>query len=97
LPFVATLLRATLRTTGFYFPGTPKDYRWAERKVEGEDGHAPEPAASGAEEFSGKQPSLAVWSEATEKEMTHRFPCQDAFASNRWISFLAARYCSYSD
>ena len=24
----------------------------------------------------------------TNKEMTHRFPCQDAFASNRWISFL---------
>jgi hypothetical protein len=22
------------------------------------------------------------------KEMTHRFPCQDACASNRWISFL---------
>jgi hypothetical protein len=23
-----------------------------------------------------------------QKEMTHRFPCQDACASNRWISFL---------
>src|ERR1700743_819969 len=27
--------------------------------------------------------------------MMHRFPCQDAYASNRWINFLAARYCSY--
>jgi hypothetical protein len=23
-----------------------------------------------------------------QKEMTHRFPCQDACASNRWISFF---------
>jgi hypothetical protein len=51
LPSVAMLLRAALRTAGFYFIGNPKNYRRAERKIEGEAGHAPEPAASGAEEW----------------------------------------------
>src|SRR5579864_8496274 len=26
-----------------------------------------------------------------QKQMTHRFPCQDAYASNRWISFFSCR------
>jgi hypothetical protein len=26
-----------------------------------------------------------------KKEMTHRFPCQDACASNRWISFFSCQ------
>ena len=30
-----------------------------------------------------------------QKEMTHRFPAKTLSRQNRWISFFAARYCSY--
>ena len=48
-----------------------------------------EPAVAGAE-YSLLRTGLANGVERSDKskEMTHRFPCQDACASNRWISFL---------
>src|ERR1700739_1366907 len=66
LPSVARQLRPALRTAGFYFLGNLRDYRCAERKVEGEAVPAPSRCIRRTKNSAISQPSLAVWNAATE-------------------------------
>src|SRR6476659_1308752 len=69
-------------------PLTTKDTK----EHKGEEGRGrprTEPAATRAEEFCGQTIiSNEVERSDKNKEMTHRFPCQDAFSSNRWVNLL---------
>src|SRR5579859_432908 len=73
---------------------SPAVWSAATKNKKGEADLRAEPDATRAEGSRGKNKRRRCGAKR-QQQKTHRFPCQGAYAPNRWAIFFAARYCSY--